>query len=172
MRWFIMWTWLAKFCVMESTGFAPRARQDCRCSPSIAWRIDRQYRRDRAAIDINNIGAVLFRAGQFEAAIKCYEQSLVIRREVRDRAGEGRVLDNLGTAHYRLGDFEKALAYYRQALVIRREVGDAKGEVTTLVKIGNVYGQFGQLEEAIGSYEQALTVARTAKLLLQRSAAS
>jgi tetratricopeptide (TPR) repeat protein len=82
------------------------------------------------------------------------------------------VLDNLGTAHYRLGDFEKALAYYRQALVIRREVGDAKGEVTTLVKIGNVYGQFGQLEEAIGSYEQALTVARTAKLLLQRSAAS
>jgi tetratricopeptide (TPR) repeat protein len=127
-----------------------------------ALEIDKQYRRDRAAIDINNIGAVLFRAGQFEEAIKCYEQSLVIRREVRDRAGEGRVLDNLGTAHYNLGYFEKALAYYRQALVIRREVGDAKGEVTTLVKIGNVYGQFGQPEEAIGSYEQALTVARTA----------
>ena len=68
-----------------------------------------------------------------------YEQALAIRREVKDRHGEGVTLNNLGIVYATLSQYEKARDYYEQSLAIRREIKDRRGEGTTLNNLGNVY---------------------------------
>ena len=58
-----------------------------------------------------------------EEAARYYEQALVIRREVGDRAGEGTTLGNLGMLAVSLGHVEEAIRYFEQALVIFTEIG-------------------------------------------------
>ena len=64
--------------------------------------------------------------------MKYYEQSLVITKEVRDKAGEGTTFNNIGSVYRNLGQYPQALKYYEQSLVISKEVGDKAGEGTSL----------------------------------------
>ena len=61
-----------------------------------------------------------------EEAARYYEQALVIRREVGDRAGEGTTLGNLGMLAVSLGHVEEAIRYFEQALVIFTEIHDRR----------------------------------------------
>lgn len=60
--------------------------------------------------------------------IKCYQQALIINREIDHRRAEGIDLGNLGNAHYSLGYLDRAIEYYEQALAISREAGDKHSE--------------------------------------------
>jgi tetratricopeptide (TPR) repeat protein len=108
----------------------------------------------------HNLAMIIRATGHPHAALRLYEQALVIRREVGDRAGEGTTLNNLGRVYNALGQKPKALDYYEQALVIRREVGDRAGEGTTLNNLGGVYDALGQKPKALDYYEQALVIRR------------
>ncbi|WP_306415016.1 MULTISPECIES: tetratricopeptide repeat protein [unclassified Calothrix] len=55
---------------------------------------------------------------QFEAALRSWQQALIIYREIKDRQGEGAALGNLGLAYYFLGDYPKAIEYQQQRLAI------------------------------------------------------
>src|SRR5712692_357926 len=98
--------------------------------------------------------------GQKKQAIGYYEQALEIHREVKDRKGEGAMLNNLGKVYDALGKKQEALAYYEQALGICREVGDRWGEGTMLNNLGKVYDALGKKQEALAYYEQALGICR------------
>ena len=98
--------------------------------------------------------------GQKKQAIGYYEQALEIHREVKDRKGEGAMLNNLGKVYDALGKKQEALAYYEQALGICREVGDRWGEGTMLNNLGKVYDALGKKQEALAYYEQALSIRR------------
>ena len=56
--------------------------------------------------------------GEVHKAIEFYEKSLVIKREIGDRRGEGNALGNLGIALYGLGEKERGIELMKQALVI------------------------------------------------------
>jgi tetratricopeptide (TPR) repeat protein len=64
------------------------------------------------------------RLADVEKAIGCYEQALVIIREIGDRLGDGTAFGNLGAAYARLGKVEKATALLRQA--IEEQTGDPR----------------------------------------------
>ena len=70
----------------------------------------------------HNIGAVYRGLELYEEALENYQQALLIRREVGDRAGEGATLNNIGVVYHAQGLHEQALENYQQALVIAREV--------------------------------------------------
>eukprot|EP00794_Sanderia_malayensis_P015670 gene15670-17250_t len=49
-----------------------------------------------------------------ERAVEFYEANLVLVRELRDRAAEGRAYGNLGNTHYLLGNFDKAVQFHEE----------------------------------------------------------
>jgi tetratricopeptide (TPR) repeat protein len=76
------------------------------------------------------------------------EQSLAIRREIGDKAGEGTTLNNLSQIYDARGDYATALTYLEQSLAIQREIGDKAGEGVTCWNIGMIYKEQGDLAKA------------------------
>ncbi len=103
------------------------------------------------------------KADSYRKAIEKYEEALVVARELKNRAEEGKALFNLGGASYGLGRYEKAIEFYEQALVIARELKNRRGEGRTLYGLGIANKKLGRHEKAIEYYEQALPIARELK---------
>ena len=63
-------------------------------------------------------------AGGLRHGVTLPGQSLAIRRDIGDKAGEGTTLNNLSQISDARGDYDTALRYLEQSLAIRREIGD------------------------------------------------
>jgi len=48
---------------------------------------------------LSNLGGVYSNLGQYDRALEYYQQALTIRREIKDRQGEGDNLNNLGVVY-------------------------------------------------------------------------
>ncbi len=107
---------------------------------------------------VGNLGLAYYSMGQYQRAISCYNQALVISKEIGDRRGEEANFGNLGLAYSDLGQVEKAIEYYNQALEISKEIGDRRGEGTGFGNLGIAYRRLGQIEKAIEYYDQALEI--------------
>ena len=83
-----------------------------------------------------NQGKQQYEISQFEAALRSWQQALIIYREIKDRQGEGNALGNLGVAYDALGDYPKAIEYHSSHLAIAREIKDRQGEGTALGRLG------------------------------------
>ena len=109
---------------------------------------------------------------QFEGAFQSWQQALLIYREIKDRQGEGRVLNNLGLGYYLLSDYAKAVDYHQQSLAIAKrcceaqiakDVKDQEGEGKALGNLGNVYYYLGNYTKAIDYHRQHLAIAKEIK---------
>ena len=98
--------------------------------------------------------------GDYQPTIELLRQSLAIRREIGDRAGEAHSLGNLGNAYYSLGEYQQAIELLQQSLAIRREIGDRAGEASCLGNLGNAYYSLGEYQQAIELLEQSLAIRR------------
>ncbi|MGX9728026.1 MAG: tetratricopeptide repeat protein [Candidatus Electronema sp. VV] len=92
-------------------------------------------KKDRAKY-LGEAGNDLHRVAKYKEALPLYEQSLVIRQEIGDKAGEGTTLNNLATIAYAKGDRTTTLKYLEQSLSISREIGDRRGEAVMSWNIG------------------------------------
>jgi len=63
-------------------------------------------------------GVVHWIEGAYEDSFSCYSKSAEVYRKVKDRKGEGMVLNNLGILYQNKGEPEKALEYFNQAHAI------------------------------------------------------
>ena len=97
----------------------------------------------RIAILLNNLGYVTFLQGQYSAARALHEESLAIRRELKDSGGIAYSLSGLGDVALQQGDYSAAGAFVRDALSIRRELGDKMGIAELLEKQAAVIGAIG-----------------------------
>jgi tetratricopeptide (TPR) repeat protein len=91
--------------------------------------------------------------GEYEEAFQAWQSALKIYQEVKDRAGESKVLNNLGIAYYSLGQFTKAVPLFQQRLTISRELNDRQAEAYALDSLGLNYIQLGQYKQAIAFYQ-------------------
>jgi CHAT domain-containing protein len=84
--------------------------------------------------------------------LECFQQSLKLSREIRDRGNEARALYGLGDLNVRGGRWDDAQAYSEQALALFRQVGDRQGEALTLANLAysaNGGGNPGKARELI-----------------------
>jgi CHAT domain-containing protein/Tfp pilus assembly protein PilF len=121
-----------------------------------AYEIDIIYRRNKSAVDLNNIGFLYDVLGQKQKALEYYEKALPILREVGNRSGEAATLNNIGRVYDALDQKQKALEYYEKSLPILREVGDRSGEATILNNIGAVCNSIGQKQKALEYYDEKI----------------
>ncbi|MEH2263297.1 CHAT domain-containing protein [Nostoc sp.] len=110
------------------------------------------------ALRLNRLGVQQLNNGQFQEALKTFEQVLVIVKKIGDTAGESANLNNIGEVYRNLEQYAKALEFFEQALAIAKQIGDTAGEGRTLNNIGAVYDNLGKYAKALESYQQALAI--------------
>ncbi|MGB3511463.1 MAG: tetratricopeptide repeat protein, partial [Microcoleaceae cyanobacterium] len=98
------------------------------------------------------IGIRWYQISLFPLALQCWQQTLTIYQEIKDRQGEANSLGNLGNAYNDLGQREQAIDFHQQSLEIAREIKYPQGEANSLGNLGNAYNYLGQYEQAIDFY--------------------
>jgi len=112
------------------------------------------------SVKLNNRGVDHVRQRRWEEAITCFQQSVDIKREYRDRPGEADTLQYLGKAYRDQGSWEDASACYLQMLAIRRTLPDRVAE-------GKALRTLMALKVAQRDYAAALDYARQALLAFE-----
>ena len=107
---------------------------------------------------LNNMADSHAALGDRRRAIELAEQSLALRREVRDRRGEGSTLLTLGRAFRDEGDADHAVALLGEALQIQRDIRDRYLEVETLLALAITERDRGNLRAALPHAEAAVTL--------------
>ncbi|MCP4255183.1 MAG: CHAT domain-containing protein [Candidatus Scalindua sp.] len=109
---------------------------------------------------LGRAGYHYYTVGQYEKAIKYYEEALAIARKLGQEGSVATALNNIGEVYRSWGQYEKAIKYFEEALAIARKLGQEGSVATALNNIGEVYRSWGQYEKAIKYYEEALAIAR------------
>ncbi|MFC8529218.1 ATP-binding protein [Nocardia sp. NPDC057227] len=107
---------------------------------------------------LNNLGAALWRAGNYSAATSRFDTARALYQRDNNVLGEANSLNNLGNVCEEAGDYRSALTYYEQALIQYRRCGDTLGEANALNNLGNAWEATGDYPTAIDQFEQALTL--------------
>jgi tetratricopeptide (TPR) repeat protein len=109
---------------------------------------------------LGQTGNLLFHIGDHETALDYLKQSLTIRQQIGDKAGEGVTLNNIGQIYfdYTQGDYEIALSYFEQSLSIMQKIDSKEGQSTTLSNIAQIYHARGDYKMAIGHLQQTLAI--------------
>jgi tetratricopeptide (TPR) repeat protein len=94
-----------------------------------------------------NLGALLFRHGQIQEAVRHWEQALHLN------PGYAEAYNNLGAALTKQGKVPEAIGHYEQALRLSPDYAEAH------YNLGAALAGQGRLAEAIRYYEQALRLA-------------
>ncbi len=84
-------------------------------------------------------GIEQYQTSQFEAALKSWEQALIIYRELQDRQAEAATLGHIGLAYFSREDHAKAIDYQQQSLALAQEIQDQSGQQTSLRSLRNTY---------------------------------
>jgi len=128
-----------------------------------AYKIDKEHRLQRAAVDLNRIGVAYNALGQKQKALDYMKRSLPLSREAGDRHTEASNLTNMGKLYNDFGQKHKALEYYQKALLITQTIGDRAREAVVLTNIGDVHYDIGEKKTAIKYFYEALPISRIAK---------
>jgi tetratricopeptide (TPR) repeat protein/pimeloyl-ACP methyl ester carboxylesterase len=109
---------------------------------------------------LGGLGQAYTDLGQYDKAIECIQQALVIHRNVGNVLGEGNELGNLGNVYVRLRRYDEAIKYHKQALEIHRKIGDARGKGNNLTSLGVAYKDLEQYDKAFKLLGDALEIYR------------
>lgn len=124
---------------------------------TLAIQLDNQE--EKAAI-LQAIGVAYRLTDKPEEALRNYQESMAIKRQIGDKRGIAVSLNESAQAQVMLGRQAEALASYKQALQIRREIGDKSGIADTLNDLANFYQDSAQPDDALKLYKEALQIYR------------
>lgn len=85
------------------------------------------------ARELNELGNAYVDYGMWDKALECYERSLSLRREAKDRRGEIVVLNNLGALYHRQALWDEALRCYRESREMAHKLEERESELAILV---------------------------------------
>lgn len=91
-----------------------------------------------------------------QAALRSFEEVLVLSRSLGHRRNEGAALETLGEVHGGLGDATLARMYLKEALALRSAIGDKRGRAVSLVKLVKFHAHEGEARDAQARFEAAL----------------
>lgn len=98
------------------------------------------------------------RQGDYDKAVRCYEEALAMFRALDDTSGIASALNNLGVVAQDRGDYAKAGALLEEALANFRALGDRQRIAASLNNLGMVARRQGELVSAAALYEESLDI--------------
>jgi DNA-binding NarL/FixJ family response regulator len=99
------------------------------------------------------------RQEDYAAAQSHIEESLVLLRELGDKAGIAQSLNTLGVVAREQGDYARARMLYEESLALRTELGDRRGIAQSLANLGIVANRQGDAVRADSHFRQSLPLA-------------
>ncbi|MBT2482474.1 tetratricopeptide repeat protein [Streptomyces sp. ISL-94] len=114
--------------------------------------------RSHLATTYHGLGRVGQERGWLNEAEQWYQQSLAIRRDLRDRPGIASSYHQLGIVAHVRGQLDEAEQWYRQSLAIRKDLRDRPGIASSYHQLGIVAHVRGQLDEAEQWHQRSLAV--------------
>ena len=127
-------------------------------------------RKRERAYALNELGSLLRQHGDPHEAEAALRESLDLRRQLGDLAGQAAALHNRAALFFDLGRFSEAVDDFGEALRIHASLPEPQGEARSRVGLGDCLVQLGQLSRAIEQYEQALALQRQIKDFLGQAA--
>jgi CHAT domain-containing protein len=114
------------------------------------------------ASSLTHLGTIYREQGQYDKAIKFYQNALTVTSSIGDEIGEIEPLLGLGNIYVELNQDQRAIEFFMRALVIQRQprVMDRPGEADSLNNLGNAYVNLQQYQTAMNSYQQSLAIAQ------------
>ena len=112
--------------------------------------------RKRQASTYKLRGVIFQSKGNYEKALKLYNESLVIWNDLNDQQEISNILNNIGVLYRNKGELDRALEYYEQSLAIYNEIGNNDDIATITNNIGNIYLYKGEIDKALESFKQCL----------------
>jgi predicted ATPase/class 3 adenylate cyclase len=109
----------------------------------------------------HGLGILLIQLGELDEAVRLFERSLAIWRELGDRDQQARELNTLGITRYHRGELDAARSVLRESITIARTIGSDPRLATALTNLG-------QVEATMGNYGQATQLLHEALVLDQK----
>lgn len=113
------------------------------------------YRQREAAI-LNNLGSLAEERGDKDLALRHYERSLELRRDIGDTAGIARVLPNLGRLAHSRADHTRARQLFQEALDMSLAAGQSDAIVHSRSMLIRSLAALGRFREAAAQARAAL----------------
>jgi len=107
---------------------------------------------------ITQIGIIYYGKGNYEIALKNYEEALKIADEIGDLNVKATNLSSIGMIYYVKRDYENALKNYQEALGICEQRGDLNGKAANLTNIGGVHYELGDYLKALKNFDESLKI--------------
>jgi two-component sensor histidine kinase len=107
---------------------------------------------------LNLIGLSYDYLAKPDSALYYYQESIKLKKQIKDVNGIGSVYSNIGVMYYFQNDFEKAIEYYNKARDQFKITQNEKGISGILNNIGAIYRQQKKYSQAISNYEDALKI--------------
>jgi CHAT domain-containing protein len=112
------------------------------------------------AIMLSNIGYIYSDLGEKQKALKYYNQSLQIFKQLGNKEEEASLLGSISSIYSALNKYREAIEFGNQALLINRQIGAKEDEAAQLNDLGSFYDTTGEKEKALESYNKALPLWR------------
>jgi tetratricopeptide (TPR) repeat protein len=109
---------------------------------------------------VGSLGIIFYSVGDFDKALRYYNETLEIDRKIGYKQGEASQLGNIGIIFRAKGDLDQALKYLEDALEIHRKIGYKQGEASQLGNIGIIFSDKGDLDQALKYHKDALEIHR------------
>jgi len=103
-------------------------------------------------------GESLYDAGEYEQALKLFQEAAELNRASGYRMAEADALKKVGWCYSRLRLQDEAYQTYQQELLIRRELGDLRGEGVVYLNIGASFSRVGDYTNAIEFTQKSIPI--------------
>jgi tetratricopeptide (TPR) repeat protein len=110
------------------------------------------------AVAMGNLATVYQNMGDYEMALKVYEQVRALFEEQGDKRNVAVALHQIGIVYQAQGNYSEAQAKVEQSLALNVEVGDKRGIAYSLGQLGRIHQEQGNLGEARAKFEQSLAI--------------
>jgi len=107
------------------------------------------------------IGIAYKRTTRPEESLRCFQQSLEIKRKLGDKRGMAASLGEIAQAQEDLGDMRESEQTFRESLNLQREIKDKPGISTTLLNLAVLLNEnFGRPDDALPLLRESLQIRR------------
>lgn len=111
---------------------------------------------------LGRAGGLLMQSGRYADALFCFEQTLRLFRQRKDKSGEARALAQVGSVFAETGDFAQATQYLQQAQTLAQSLPRRETEFFVLRRLVAAENARGNFDKALAYGERALVLAPAA----------
>lgn len=109
----------------------------------------------------NHISArIMYDIGEFETAIRIWEEGLMIAQNECNQIFFYSQLGNIGMALNAIGKYTEALKCLENSVDNCKKIGNMQGAVSQLQALGNIYRNLGEFDNAIRVFNEAVLASR------------